>query len=171
MDDYDDGPTGKAPLVQHVRRPAPIWRTEAEYTECGRRLDAYPADRLIDSAELDRRVRQWGKQRASFSVCMTCWQTVGRWRSDRDDPILVTVRELEYVRHEPFGGDLSTIRPDVAEKIREDRVRRARVVAELRALAALVDKYRDEFDATVASLDEVDTLSERRAQRRKRRTR
>lgn len=159
------------PDLQHVRRPAPFWRDEAEYTECGRLLSRYDDDRIIAVEELVKRVRDWGKQRTSFSTCMTCWQTVERWSSHLDDPILIAVRELDYVKYRGYEGDLAHVHPETRSKIEEERAKRDRVTRELQAIKVVIEAHRAEFDEAVAGLGDVDDLGARRrdAQAKKRR--
>lgn len=127
----------------HVRRPDLPWRVNP-LTECGRRLDDVRG--VISREELAARLRRDGQQRTAFTVCMTCLSTVSRWPQWDKDPVEAMAREFHgYRRHD-------------------------RLADELRAIAAVVEAHRDEFDGYLAGLGETVRLDAvRRAKRTRRR--
>lgn len=127
----------------HVRRPELPWRAST-LTECGKAITDVKA--WIERDELAARVKKHGQARTAFTVCMTCWHTAQRWPTFTQSPVQALRREVYngYVRDE------------------------AQLAAELRGIAALVDKYRDEFDAFLAGLADTSSLEEHRRQRRNR---
>lgn len=151
--------------VDHVARPALPWRTEAQLTECGRPLERHEG-RIISAQEFIQRIRDLGQQRAAYTTCMTCWNTVERWRSDLDDPITAVYRELYQITSRPYDGPLDNLRPDLAQQIGEDRERRERTNRELRALGTLVEAHREEFDELLTGLAKTVSLTQRRTRRR-----
>lgn len=128
--------------VDHVRRPALPWR-EATYTECGRPLPDVSS--WITREDVLERVAQWGKQRTSLHTCMTCWETASRWPVFDDDPVMSMYREV----YQGLGRH-----PDLA--------------VELRALAALAIKYRQEFDEFVVGHGRAVSLADARRARARR---
>ena len=139
------GPSGSAEtpeqIYDHVRRPELPWRVNP-LTECGRRLDDVRTS--ISRDELAARLRRDGQQRTAFSVCMTCLSTAGRWPSWDADPVEAMAREFHgFRRHE-------------------------RLADELRAIAAIVEAHREEFDGYLQGLRETVSLdAARRAKRRR----
>lgn len=135
------------PVVEHIRRAASFpWRApEAHLTECGLEVARY-ADRVISPQEYKDRLRIWGERRTAMATCQTCAMTCSRYRPWAEDPV-------DAVRREVWGhrGD-------------QDRFR-----DELRALAALVEAHRTEFDTCLTGLADVPSLAERRQARRGRR--
>lgn len=124
----------------HVRRTDLPWRI-ATTTECGKPVVDVAS--VISRAELVAKVKQDGIQRAAYSTCMTCLETARRWPDWNADPVEAVARDF-------YGGR------------RDPRLR-----DELRAIAALVDAHRDEFDDYLTGLGEtVDLLAARRARRR-----
>lgn len=131
----------KAAVLDHVRRPDLPWRP-ATLTECGK--PAADVKQVISRDELIARLRSFGKARTSLTTCMTCWQTAARWKSFAEDPV-------DAMRREVYGS-------------RGD----ALLAADLRALAALAQAHRDEFEAYVNGLAETASLAARRQARRRR---
>lgn len=133
--------TAQTPL-EHVLRTQIPWRAETEaVTECGKR--AIDVAAVIDFAAFQAKVKDQGQQRASMSTCMTCW---GRsdYRKMHDwsaSPSGALGREIQ---RQPYGD---------AENI---------VDKELRALAALVEAHRDEFDGYMEGLDQTVSLADHR---------
>lgn len=135
--------------LDHVYRPSLPWRDEV-LTECGRTPDP---DRTITSDQLRARVRKLGKQRTALLTCMTCLDRVGWTGEWNEHPIGVLAREIKRVGYVGTGrGDRMT--PE-----------QQRLTSELRAIAALIETHRDEFDQFIAGLDEVITLDGRRKRR------
>jgi hypothetical protein len=134
--------TSDKPL-DHVRRPDLPWRTSTT-TECGRPVKDVAG--CIERDDLLARLKTHGKQRTGMLTCMTCWQTAARWGTFDADPVQAIYREVYGASsrgNEAFAG-------------------------ELRALAALAEKYRDEFDGYVAGLEETVSLDARRRAVRRR---
>lgn len=133
----DERPADK---LDHVVRPSLPWRQEY-ITECGRPGAELP---VITKDELVARVKRLGQQRTVFTVCMTCYDRVRYSHTWEVAPESVLEREIR--RRDP------------------DEIRRLR--RELAAVTALVDKYRDEFDAMVTGLEGAPNLAAyRRAKR------
>lgn len=140
------------PLDHLLRAPLP-WRAD-RLTECGRPADTVAS--VITTDELTARIRRDGKRRTAFTVCMTCADRAGYATTWEAHPIGVLYRELHRVgAHRPTGVQPN---PDFE-----------RMTAELRAIAALVDAHRDEFDAYLAGLRTTVSLTDRRHDRRQRR--
>lgn len=125
--------------LDHVRRPDLPWHTST-ITECGRPLKDVAA--CIERDELLARLKHHGKQRTGLLTCMTCLETSARWKTFTEDPVDALHREVFS-----FRGD--------------DK----QLAAELRAIAALIDKYRNEFDGYLAGLEETVSLEARRRAR------
>lgn len=119
--------------LSHIQRTPLPWR-ESALTECGRPIAEMALVITVDEAR--RRAAEMGKQRFSLFHCMTCTHTVGSWPSWESDPLGRLSRESR--------GDLDL------------------VTKELRAIAALIEAHRDEFDAFVEGLDQTVNLSDRR---------
>lgn len=128
------------PPRDHVARPALPWRS-ADLTECGRPVGDVKS--VITRDQLTDRLRKDGRARVAYSVCMTCWQTAERWKTFDQDPIEAIRREVYLPRDN------------------DDQLR-----TELRGLAALAAKYRDELDAFVAGMGETVRFERRRKERR-----
>lgn len=124
--------------LDHVRRPDLPWRASTT-TECGRDSSEVKS---ISRDDLIARLRDWGSQRTSLHTCMTCWTTANNYQTFDQNPGQAMAREVRYGESGP------------------------QITAELRALAALAVKYKDEFDEFVAGLGEAANLAERRRQRR-----
>lgn len=127
--------------LDHVRRPDLPWRIST-LTECGRPVK--DVGKCIERDELLARLKKYGKQRTGLLTCMTCWRTSADWKTFADDPVQAMYREV-------YGG----------------MSRNTGLAAELRAIAALVEKYRDEFDGYLAGLEETVSLQERRLAKRR----
>lgn len=128
--------------LDHVRRADLPWRV-ADLTECGRRVT--DVAQLITRDELAARLARHGRKRSAMLTCMTCFETAGRYRAFAVDPVDALRREVNDYRQDE------------------------RLTAELRALAALVQAHREEFDGFVTGLGETVSLAAARAGRRGRR--
>ncbi|MCP2256290.1 hypothetical protein LY13_005080 [Prauserella aidingensis] len=128
--------------LDHVLRPPLPWRQD-RMSECGR---AEP-QQAITREEFVQRVRQHGQKRAAMTTCMTCWETTERWPSWETDPVGAIAREF-YGRHG---------RARDSDRLRD----------ELRAIAALVEEHRDEFDGYLTGLAQTSSLDQHRRQRRR----
>ncbi|SHP53535.1 Uncharacterised protein [Mycobacteroides abscessus subsp. abscessus] len=134
----------------HVIRAQLPWRTD-ELTECGRELNDVAS--YITRDQLIARVKEHGQQRTAFTVCMTCWSTASSHRYDwNSDPIATIAREASRC-----GGSYGHASPSPE---------RAHLVAELRAITALIDAHRDEFDGYITGLAATVSLSTAKRSRR-----
>lgn len=123
----------------HVLRPPLPWRPSAT-TECGRAAADVAA--VITRDQLSARIKTLGKQRTAFTVCMTCATTAGRWSTFEENPV-------DCLRREVYGGRTEDGFAD-----------------ELRALAALVQAHRDEFDGFLSDLGKTTSLADARRKAR-----
>jgi hypothetical protein len=132
--------------LDHIQRTPLPWRTGAPLTECG--LIDTPA---LTVDEFIVKARRLGQQRAALVTCMTCWQQVvtygGSVRTGHDDLVSVLAREVGRIQRA------------------RGRTQRAALERELTAIAALIAEHRDEFDATLAGLDETTSLEDVRRRR------
>lgn len=121
------------------------WRTDA-LTECGRR--ASDVTNVITLDDLDDRIRCHGHERSASTVCMTCWETsrtAARWETN---PVHVIAREA--------------VRAGLGDREPCAEPQAARFGNELRAIAALVDAHRDEFNDCLAALELTASITEHR---------
>lgn len=134
--------------IDHVARSPLPWRT-IELTECGLPVEAHP---VITRDSYLARLREWGQDRTRFTVCRTCASTAANYRTWDEDPVNAIQREAHQhgflARDASLGRDLFS--------------------RELRALAALYEAHREEFDGYVEGLTETVSLDRaRHAKRRK----
>lgn len=130
--------------LDHVARAGLPWRPE-QRTECG--LD--PTGRpVISRDQLVDKLKREGQRRAALTTCMTCLDTAARHTTWEQDPASAMRREIPM-----YGRDLDQVR------------------AELRAVAALVEAHRDEFDGYLTALDSTVRLADHRSARRANRRR
>lgn len=124
----------------HIMRPDLPWRINT-LVECGREKDDVTS--TITRDEFLDRLHTLGKQRTAFTICMTCATTTERWDVFSKDPVSAVQREMALYK---TGRELLAI--------------------ELRALAALVEAHREEFDEFIAGHGQtVDLLQARRDKR------
>jgi len=135
--------------LEHVLRALSPWRSGAE-TECGHDAAEFAPARLITRDQFAAKVKQQGKQRSAMTTCMTCWHTAIRHGDWAHSPSSVLAREVNKATYRRDGED-------------EPLIER-----ELRAVAALIDAHRDEFDGYLAGLGETTSLAERRRMRQAR---
>lgn len=128
----------------HIIRADLPWR-KAELTECGRNINSVKG--WTTMADIADRVKRLGKQRTAFTVCMTCYSTGWNYQNWEQDPIDVMRRHC--VR---YGRD------SVADN--------AKLRDELRAVAALIEAHRDEFDGFIEDLAGTIDLASRRRRAR-----
>src|SRR5262245_21432113 len=114
--------------VDHIERPTLPWRAGPLITECG--LNAASVKTLTRS-EFQKRLKEYGQQRTALLTCMTCSSTAARWRTWDEDPREAISREVEW------EGRWS--RDKHGHQLRD----------ELRAIALLIERHREEFDETV----------------------
>lgn len=176
--------------VDHIARTPLPWRDEPDLTECGKNAVDVNG-RIVTRVEIERRIRDVGKQRAAFTTCMTCAETSDRytrrtaWREE-DGAIVALGREIGAVQHatrpEPPRAHRTTVHTADGSFIQQQRIeprkqqialwdRRRRLTNELEAIAALVAAHREEFDAYLAGLGDTVQLAERRSAKRSRRAR
>lgn len=148
--------------LDHISRRRLPWRTEADLTECGKPIREL-AGRVVTREEVERRVKQIGRQRTAFSTCMTCADTSNRWTSDRRGSATSAVgREAAAVEHIQPPHHYSQDR----ERAQVLWNRRQRFEAELEAIAALVAAHREEFDGYLAGVGDTVSLDDRRRTRK-----
>lgn len=140
-------------VLQHVSRPDMPWRA-ATLTRCGREVAELAEGRVIDVDTARAKVKRLGQQRAAMFLCMTCCNHVGDWPEWDVNPIGRMNRECSGAAYR-----------------RDDDPRVAGLATDLRALAILADRHRDEFDAIVAGLQDPNLvgLAQHRARRAVRR--
>lgn len=129
--------------LDHLAREVPPWR-EATTTECGRPLG--DVAQIITRAAAVRRWKDQGAKRASFSLCMTCVETANRNPTFDENPIENIRRTL------PAAYAANRERLDTEER-------------HWRAVAALIDAHRDDFDQLLADLAKTPTIAEARRNR------
>jgi hypothetical protein len=150
-------PDEKAKVLDHIKRASPPWARD-HFTECGRNVNDVKAFLTVDEAVA--KFKKLGRQRASFSTCMTCVDRANAhggyvWEKY---PIGVVQRYCERSR---FYRGLSNYPEDPRTKEGE------RLDQELRAIAMLVERHRDEFDQALEDMGATSSFAE--AQRAKRR--
>ena len=126
--------------LEHVARPVVPWSTRTGLTECGRKISDVAA--VIDLPTFVVKFNKLGKTRMAMTTCMTCWNRLQYgahvWEKN---PVGVLIRDLE--RHDE----------------------KAVIAVEVRALAALVDAHRQEYDDLITGLQDTTDLAARRAKR------
>lgn len=127
--------------ISHIARPPLPWRDDAR-TECGRPTN--DVRRVITRSDAERLQKRLGAQRASYQLCMTCWQTARRWPTWEVNPLDRLARDL--------------MRPGDNERL---------LHRELRAIAMLIEAHRGEFDQLVADLGAAPDLNARRMRQRR----
>jgi hypothetical protein len=124
---------------QHVRRPDLPWR-EATLTECGQPIVDVAA--CLTRPQMRAKWSREGEQRAAYTTCMTCLHTGRRWPEWDEDPVGSLARYFYLGRQDPVLAD------------------------DLRAIAALIETHRDEFDEYLAGLKDTISLAAVRQARR-----
>jgi hypothetical protein len=128
--------------LDHVARAGLPWRPEHR-TECG----LAPGGRqVISRDELVAKLKREGQRRAAMTTCMTCLDTATRHQTWAQDPASAMRREIPL-----YGRDLDVVN------------------GELRAIAALINAHREEFDGFLAALAGTVRLADARTARRGRR--
>lgn len=152
------------PLDHIARSPLP-WRQQPELTECGIPILEL-AGKIVTVVTVDARIKQLGRTRAAFTTCMTCAHTGQKWTGyDEDQNMLFALgREVNAVEHErpPSHPDIYAGNTQRIERDRSRWNRRQQLTAELRAITALVEAHREEFQGYMAGLAETVSLSARR---------
>jgi len=145
------------PKIDHVERPELPWRQpEQALTECGLVAAAYPT---ISRLELAQRWKEWGQQRTAMTVCMTCFNTAQHWRTWEQDPLHGIERAAKLEPHRWVPPGFQEINPAIASEGSPLRT-------ELRAIAILIERHRDEFNGLVVGLGQVSSLDQQRQKRR-----
>lgn len=122
----------------HIRRPDLPWRP-SRFTECGRPVG--DVKEFITRDEALAKIKEFGFQRASFLTCMTCLTNTRQYREET--PVQSLSREF-------FGATDPALND------------------ELRAIAAIVDAHRDEFDGFLEGLTTAVDLAAARRERARR---
>lgn len=130
--------------LDHITRPILPWRT-GDLTECGKNSE--DVESVISRDEMIAKIRRQGKQRAAMSSCMTCWSAAQYNRDWNKSPSEVIARDTAR------GNRYAT-------QIEDTQLDR-----ELRAIAALIEAHRQEFDDFLAGLDAARSLDLRRRAR------
>lgn len=120
--------------LHHICRTSLPWR-DATRTVCGKQISQYRPDLVINLADAHAMQRRLGQQRFALTICMTCAHNVGHWAEWDANPIKRFQREIN-------GNGMGSDRND-------DQVEH-----ELRAIAALIERHRQEFDDMVAALSD-----------------
>lgn len=137
--------------LRHIERPSLPWRPETK-TGCGLDVAGVPT---WTRDEARAKAKSLGRQRFSLFACMTCTTVFGNTPEWDVDPAgclgrvcdrLGGLRFYRGARHQP---------------------ERERFAAELRAIAALVEAHRDEFDETVEALLQTTSLDQKRRARQR----
>jgi hypothetical protein len=136
--------------VDHVARPPLPWR-DSHLTECGRPLGDLP---IISRDELESRLTNWGKRRTAMATCITCCDNVRRYTTWQVDPVAAIAREVDAFRYHLRGQQGPMF---------------AQLRLELRAVEALIEAHRDEFDGFIAAAGQATDLDAARRSRRDRR--
>jgi hypothetical protein len=135
--------------ITHIERPSLPWRPERK-TECGLDVTRHATWTRDEAVEIGKKL---GRQRFSMHVCMTCMGTAERHATWEVDPASCLVRHASQMTLTRWGRSKSAT----------DEQRH--FADELRAIAALIEAHRDEFDALILSYGEVVDLTARRRER------
>lgn len=127
--------------ITHIERSPLPWRPERS-TECGLDATRHPTWTRDEAAKL---AKDLGRQRFSMIVCMTCFGTADRHSTWEEDPASCMVRHAQRMTQR-WG--------------REYAPEKRRFADELRAIATLVERHRDEFDALVGDYGEVMSIGD-----------
>lgn len=147
-----DGPDRKADVLDHIKRASPPWQRD-HYTICGRPVADVAS--VVSFEAIQAKITRDGKRRAAFSTCMTCAERAHRGGETWERAPAVVVHT--YVEKAGWAG--------MYGPLRDEDGRAARIINELRALALVFDRHRDEFDAALVDLEGTSSLDERRRRR------
>jgi hypothetical protein len=131
--------------VDHIARPNLPWRDPAGMTECGHDAAKVPT---ITREQYLQRLKDMGQQRTAMFTCMTCATTAGRWSDWEADPRQALGREIDWERGSGYRS-----RTDRGQQLKDELV----------AIAALIEKHRDEFDAIISENGQRREWLERKA--------
>ena len=121
--------------LRHIARTPLPWRP-AERTVCGKVAADFRAELVLSLEDAIALRKRLGKQRFALVICMTCAHHVNGWVKWEDNPTARMARELTW--------------PSDAQPL---------IVAELRAIAALIDLHRADFDELVRGFMSGDVTS------------
>lgn len=130
--------------VDHILRPQLPWRDgDGAITECG-----YDGTKVkaITRVEFAQRLKDYGKLRTSMMTCMTCSDTAQKYGTWDDDPRRAVQREIEWEC-----------------RYRDSERRGVRMRDELLAVAELIEKHREDFDARVQAIGQRREWNEKKA--------
>ena len=131
--------------LEHILRAEPAWRRVSQRTECG--LLVAKTERVLSRADAVAKLKRLGQERFAMTTCMTCTSRAHYGRSLAEDwahrPTAIIARECVG---SGFDGDSLLHR-------------------ELRAITALIEAHRDEFDGYLAGLAEAVSLNEWKGKR------
>jgi len=134
--------------LTHIVRAMPPWcRDTEQLTECRLPAHAFPVWTRAEALEEQRRL---GAQRFSLFVCQTCRSASNMNAAWEENPAKCLQR---YLGHAAYYLE----EPTPAARVIHD---------ELRAIAVLIDRHRDEFDALRTGFGEVIALPVRRRRAR-----
>ena len=128
--------------ITHIERPNLPWRSDRK-TECGLDADRHPTWTREEAFSVKADL---GSRRFMMLSCMTCASTADRHTTWEEDPASCITRHASRMGTR-YG------KPDTERRLFAD---------ELRAIAALVEYHREEFDALVRSLQGVVYLKDRK---------
>ena len=134
----------------HVARPTLPWRTD-RHTQCGR--TAGDGSSVISVNDLQARIQRDGHERTVETICTTCWDTsrdAARWESN---PIGVVAREA--------------VRAGIGSREPSSRPEAVRFAGVLRAIAALIEAHRGDFDGYLAAHESTISITEHRRKARR----
>jgi hypothetical protein len=133
--------------VDHILRPQLPWRAgDAAITECG--INAANVSTLTRESFFAR-LKDYGRSRTAMLTCMTCSDTAARHGTWDDDPRNAIDREILWEGARWLGH--------------ANENRGVRLKNELLAIASLVEKYREEFDAMVTAIEQRRAWNEMKA--------
>lgn len=131
--------------LTHIARTGLPWR-DATKTVCGHPINQYADGLVVNLADAQAMQCRLGQQRFALAICMTCANHVGNWAEWDNDPRVRMAREVT-------GGDFGKFDPVI--------------VHELRAMAMLIERHRDEFDDAVAAFASGDVVTMRELRQRR----
>ena len=138
--------------LDHIIRNRIPWQSDKGITECGKEVSNVKA--AISWEMFAEKFKREGQQRAAMTTCMTCWgrySSMAHLQQDwQHSPSSVIGRECQRLEYRTGYGAQKT--DNQLDK-------------EFRALSALVDAHRAEFDGYLAGIENTVSLSERRANR------
>lgn len=119
--------------VDHIERPTLPWRTGQTLTECG--LGAVHV-RTMTRTDYSRRLKEWGQQRTAITTCVTCYNTARRHGTWEEDPRQAVEREIAWEGNGRWSHN------ERGTQFRD----------ELKAIAILIERHKDEFTELCAGL-------------------